>query len=122
MSTMLTPEDLTALRRLVARAEQLAPTPHQPAPEPDELHAGDVAQIRPFAHRTFEGMLFCVGAASPYEVKGYLLRPHRGGCREAWLTFNHHELERVGRTWWPDPEFARRRACFNSERCPRTGR
>jgi hypothetical protein len=53
-----------------------------------------------------------------YELRAYLLRPHRGACPEAWLRLKHCEVERVGRTLWPatEAEFARR--CEDLQPCP----
>jgi hypothetical protein len=96
---MLTQHEAQVLRALLARADE------QPAAivpeEPPELSPGDVAQIRPFADSTFGGMLAVITKAEPYELRGYLLRPHRGGCRQAWLRLKHCELTRVGRAVWP---------------------
>lgn len=101
---MLTPTESALLRALLAReaTSQAAPL------EYSDLAAGDVAQIRPFADAAFGGMLVQITAAEPYELRGFLLRPHRGGCRDAQLRLKHCELERIGRSYWPDPEFARR--------------
>jgi hypothetical protein len=99
---MLTPNETAALRALLAREAEAASV------EYSELAPGDIAQIRPFAEPTFAGMPVQITATEPHQVRGFLLRPHRGGCRESWLSLKHCQLERVGRTWWPDPEFARR--------------
>ena len=100
---MLTSLETEVLRGLLDR-EML----QFPAPEHD-ISRQDIVQIHPHADRTFGGMLVVVTAADPYSVRGYLLRPHRGGCREAWLTWHYSDVERVGRTHWPDLcEFARR--------------
>lgn len=101
---MLTLIEANALRALLAREASAAPVDA----EYSDLAAGDVAQIRPFADTAFGGMLVQICQAGPYELRGFLLRPHRGGCREAWLRLKHCQLERIGRTYWPDPEFARR--------------
>jgi hypothetical protein len=98
---MLTPQESALLRALLAREAE------SPA-EYADLAAGDVAQIRPLADATFGGMLVQIAAAEPHQVRAFLLRPHRGGCRDAWLKLKHCELERIGRSYWPDPEFARR--------------
>jgi hypothetical protein len=103
---MLTPTETATLRALLAREASAAPPVD--ATDFQELAAGDVAQIRPFADAAFGGMLYQVCQVTPYELRGFLLRPHRGGCREAWLRLKHCQLERIGRVFWPDPEFARR--------------
>lgn len=98
-TVMLTQHEAQVLRALLARAAE------QPAAivpeEPPDIRPGNVAQIHPFADTTFGGILAVITRAEPYELRGYLLRPHRGGCREAWLRLKHCELERVGRAIWP---------------------
>jgi hypothetical protein len=69
---------------------------------------GDLVQIRPYADRTFGGMFMHVCRVRPAHIEGYLLRPHRGGCREAWHTFSPPELLRLGRSFFEQPKFARR--------------
>jgi hypothetical protein len=104
---MLTPSELSSLQAIIRREQQC------PAPPTDEFPAdigpGDVVQIRPFADATFGGMLVLIMKAEPYQLHGFLLRPHRGGCKEAWLKLKHCEVERVGHSYWPDSsDFARR--------------
>lgn len=94
---MLTTIEASSLRAILKR--ELCPAPAAPAET--DIGAGDVVQIRPFADQTFGGMLAVVTAAAPYGLRAYLLRPHRGGCREAWLRLKHCEVERVGRAHWP---------------------
>jgi hypothetical protein len=96
---MLTADETRVLRALLARAAE-QPAAILPADEPD-LSRGDIAQIRPFANPNFGGMLTLITKVEPYELRGYLLRPHRGGCRDAWLRLKHCELQRVGRLTWP---------------------
>jgi len=95
----LTQEHTAALRALLTELESQAPRAGEDC---DDLKPGDVAQIRPYACKAFGGMLVVITRAEPYELRGSLLRPHRGGCREAWLSLKHCELERVGRPHWPD--------------------
>ena len=109
---MLTPSETNVLRALLSREATTAA-----GIDTAELTAGDIAQVRPLTDRTFGGLLFFVTQVLPYQVRGYLLRPHRGGCREAWLSFHHGDLERVGRPAFPAPEFARRRECFDAAIC-----
>ena len=109
---MLTPSETRALRALLSREATTAA-----AIDAAELAAGDVAQIRPLSDRTFGGLLFFCAQVLPHQVRGYLLRPHRGGCREAWLNFHHADLDRIGRPYFPAPEFARRRECYAAT-CP----
>ena len=110
---MLTPSETNTLRALLSREATDAA-----GIDTAELSSGDIAQIRPLSDRTLGGLLFFVTQALPYQVRGYLLRPHRGGCREAWLSFHHGDLERIGRPYFPAPEFSRRRECFDALICP----
>ena len=100
---MLTSLETQVLRSLLER-EQIQFL----APEHD-ISVQDIVQIHPDSDRVFGGMLAVVTASDAYSVRGYLLRPHRGGCREAWLTWHYSDVEKVGRTHWLDLcEFARR--------------
>lgn len=110
---MLTPAESRLLRRLLAR--EAAPAGHT---APAAIRAGAVIQIRPEADAHFGGMLAVITQADRYHLRGYPLRPHRGGCREAWLRWKPTDLVRIGQTYWPQlPEFALRSACFDP-RCP----
>ena len=117
----MTTEELKLLRRMLTRAEQEAQPGPQPEPPP-VIAVGDVVQIRPLSCSTFGGMLLYVAKTEPHQLRGFLLRPHRGGCREAWSKWHYADVERIGQTSWPDPEFARRRWCFEEGKCPVTGR
>jgi len=117
MSTnVLTIPEAHALRAILRR--ELSPAP--PTSSADAaIGAGDVVQIRPFADQTFGGMLAVITQAAPYELRGYLLRPHRGGCRDAWLKLKHCEVERIGRGFWPADaaQFATRCEDRGAPRC-----
>ena len=65
-------------------------------------------QLHPLADSTFGGMLALITQAGPHQLRGFLLRPHRGGCREAWLRLPPTAVERIGPARWPNPPFARR--------------
>jgi hypothetical protein len=118
---MLTTNEAASLRAILRR--ELSPAPPAGEPAPD-IGAGDVVQIRPFADATFGGMLAVVTKASTYELRGYLLRPHRGGCRDAWMRLKHCEVERIGRGFWPAAEapFAARCEDGGHPRCARLQR
>jgi hypothetical protein len=45
-------------------------------------------------------------------VRGQILRPHRGGCREAWAAFTEPELIRIGRLPYPEPAPDIRQWCY----------
>jgi hypothetical protein len=117
----LTTSELRALRGLLDRAG--APIAEPTTPDAGDFAPGDLAQLQPGSCSTFGGMLLQIGEVySPYELRGWFLRPHRGGCREAWHRANPAELVRIGRVAWPDPEFSRRRSCYQVGRCPLIGR
>jgi hypothetical protein len=100
--SVLTPTEAKSLTAILRREGFPAP---QNAPQEfsadAEIRPGDIVQIRPFASPVFGGMLAAITQAAPYELRGYLLRPHRGGCRDAWLRLKHCEVERIGRAFWP---------------------
>jgi hypothetical protein len=101
-SEVLTPTETETLRALLAR--EAAPTSQHAG----ELAAGDVVQILPAADRAFGGMLAQITQAKPYQLRAVLLRPHRGGCRDAWLRLKLPEVARIGAAPQANPEFARR--------------
>jgi hypothetical protein len=116
--TMLTHTEANSLRAILRR--ELSPAPTQA----EDIGAGDLVQLRPFADQAFGGMIAVVTAATLYELRGYLLRPHRGGCRDAWLRLKPCEVERIGRGHWPAnaTEFAARCEDQGAPRCARLGR
>jgi hypothetical protein len=99
---MLTLIETETLRAILAR--EAAPA----ASQPGAIAAGDVVQILPAADRTFGGMLALITQAKPYQLRAVLLRPHRGGCREAWLRLTPPEVARIGAAAPHAPEFGRR--------------
>jgi hypothetical protein len=100
---MLTPAETETLRAILAR--EAAPAIGS---QPAKLTTGDVVQILPAADRTFGGMLALVQQATPHQVRAILLRPHRGGCREAWLRLTPPEVARIGTAAPHNPDFAKR--------------
>lgn len=99
---MLTPQETATLRAILAR--EAAP----PTEGPDAIAPGDVVEIRPTADRTYGGMLALITQAKPHQVRAILLRPHRGGCREAWLTLSPPEVAKIGASNHQAPAFATR--------------
>lgn len=78
---------------------------------PAELAAGDLVQLRPGSDRTWSGMLLRVTQVSTYELRGYLLVPHRGGCRDAWIRIPPPTVARVGRLIYAEPAWSLRKYC-----------
>lgn len=109
---MLTPAEVLLLRALLSREEV------SPATDEEPIRAGDLVQLHPLYDRAFGGMMAVVTQTECYGLRVYLLRPHRGGCREAWLHLHHTDVTRVGRLCWPElSAFARRSDCRLPE-CP----
>ena len=106
---MLTPEELSTLQAIIAR--------EQARPDPAAIDAGDIVQIRPSADRVFGGMLVSVMKADAFTLRGYLLRPHRGACREAWLKLNPCEVLRVGPALYDAGSTFARRCDARGPRC-----
>lgn len=100
---MLTPAEIAMLENLLIRARHAATGGH-PA---DALTPGDVAQLRPGASATWDTSLFLVCQANRHQVRGQILRPHRGGCRLAWSTFTP-----PGPALYPAPPLAIRAWCY----------
>jgi hypothetical protein len=92
-----TQDEIRTRRQILARAE---PAPPITPEEETGLTRANIAHIRPLASPTFGGMPAAIAQAEPYERRGYLLRPHRGACREAWLNLKHCEVQRAGRVLW----------------------
>lgn len=103
-SRMLTPQQFAEVANLLHTLT--APATHTPTPA---IAPGDVVQIRPTADAAFGGMLAQICQVRPYELRGFLLRPHRGGCREAWLRLKPTDVDRIGSAPASDvADFARR--------------
>jgi len=98
---MLTTDELTALESLLQRARRDAARGVTATHE--ALTPGDVVQLRPGADPTWETSLMLVMQADPYKIRGQILRPHRGGCREAWASYKPPEVTRIGRAPFPEP-------------------
>jgi hypothetical protein len=98
---MLTTEELVTLEQILARAR----TDHgrKNVHQAPTIAPGDVVQLRPGADRTWESSLLLVADTQGGRLRGAILRPHRGGCREAWYTFTSPEVLRVGNAPYPAP-------------------
>ncbi len=82
---------------------------------PGAIAAGDVVQLKPDADPVFGGMLLRVTRTNAHRIEGYLLTPHRGGCRDAWYRFPPSCVSQIGRLLYPEaawgfrPAFAERK-------------
>ena len=97
---MLTPDQLSALEALLTAARLAAAAGTAAA---EAIAAGDVVQLRPGASHTWETSLMLVTQNDGRRIRGQVLRPHRGGCRDAWATHSAPELIRTGRLPFPEP-------------------
>ena len=77
------------------------------APEKD-IRPGDLVQIRPEADPIMGGMVVRVTKATPDAIRGYMLRPHRGGSQQAWSTLHYSDVQKAGRLFWPEAEWGMR--------------
>jgi hypothetical protein len=77
------------------------------APE-NEIHPGDLVQIRTTADATFGGMVVRVTKTTAAEIRGYLLCPHRGGNQEAWRRLKYSDIEKCGSLLWAEAEWGKR--------------
>lgn len=113
---MLTPDEFAALDALLTRARaSLALGPALPS----AIAPGDVVQLRPGADPTWECSLMMVTKIR-YDgaVQGQILRPHRGGCPEAWHSYRPPAVVRIGRAPYPEPAAAIRSWAYCPP-CPR---
>lgn len=118
---MLSPEEILVLESLLARARQVLPSESACA----DIRAGDIVQLRPGADSHWKTSFLHVGKVRhDGGIAGTLLRPHRGGWREAWYTFRPPELYFVGSAPFPEPrvgiggDLPLCPACHNLERKP----
>jgi hypothetical protein len=99
---MLTPDEIATLQVILERARAAAAL--STSSTLHELSPGDVVQLRPGADRAWECSLLLVQRIrTDGKVSGPILRPHRGGCRDAWAVYTPPEVIRVGRMPYPAP-------------------
>jgi hypothetical protein len=114
---MLSPEELTTLESLLARARAAAGVAR--AESADTVTVGDLVQLRPGADSHWQTSLLLVcKVRDDGRVSGVILRPHRSGYREAWYTYNLPEVLRVGRAPFPPPGKAVNSASYLAT-CPK---
>lgn len=114
-------DEITLLEMLLARARQGAGVAHEAILE--TIAVGDVVQLRPGADHHWETSLLLVSRILPDGgVQGQIMRPHRGGCREAWYTYRPPSLARIGRMPFPEPAVRVRSWSYDGPPCPACGR
>jgi hypothetical protein len=102
---MLTPDELALLESLLHRARHAAGAGY--AALLDTVAPGDVVQLRPGADAHWETSLFLAcEIREDGSISGQILRPHRGGYREAWYTYRPPAVARIGRMPFPEPGLA----------------
>lgn len=67
--------------------------------ESDEI---DIVQLKPSADPAFGGLLMRVKKRTPFELRGYLLLPRRGGGVDTWTRVKPGEVTPVGKLIWPE--------------------
>lgn len=113
----LAPADFHTLRKYVDLIEDAVTNDQVPAL--DEIPQADsrlIVQLKSTADPVFGGLLLRVKEWLPDAVRGYLLVAHRGGCRQAWWTAKHCQIEPIGRLKSPEAEFG-----FHAYRWARKG-
>jgi hypothetical protein len=117
---MLTPEEVATLEALLARARGLLG--EDSAAVRDTITVGDVVQLRPGADPHWETSLLLVcRIREDGGVQGQILRPHRGGHREAWYTYRPPSVARIGRMPFPEPDMRIKAWNYDGPRCPCCG-
>jgi hypothetical protein len=117
---MLTAAEMALLESLLTRARSFAGV--EWAAGLDPINVGDVVQLRPGADPHWETSLLVVTKIrEDAKVTGYVLRPHRSGCREAWYTYTPPEVIRIGGSPFPGPGRAIRNQSY-PVLCPKCAR
>jgi hypothetical protein len=106
---MLTTEEFQALEAILQRARSEASSGTAPA---DAIAPGDIMQLRPGSDSTWETSLLFVHKVDAGKIRGAIMRPHRGGCKEAWASYTPPQLIRVGRAPFPEPAEDIRAWCY----------
>ena len=102
----LTAVDFETLRKYVDLIDDAVTNGHAPAlDEIPKVDSREIVQLKSTADPVFGGLLLRVKEWLPDAVRGYLLVAHRGGCREAWWTAKHCQIEPIGRLKSPEAEF-----------------
>jgi len=69
------------------------------------IEQAQVVQLKPSADPAYGGLLMRVTQRTPYEIRGYLLLPRRGGSRETWTRLAPHDVTPIGRIVYPEAEY-----------------
>lgn len=119
---MLTEDELATLESLLVRARAAGALALSESP--NKVNVGDVVQLRPGADSHWGTSLLLVGQVRDSgEIRGTILRPHRGSWKDAWYRYTPPEVAKIGRSLFPEPPLAIRSAsyypvcpsCHNSE-------
>ena len=74
-----------------------------------------LVQIAPGAHPTWGGQPMRVTRVNEngWVLKGYVLVPHRGACREAWIEVPAAATRLIGELSWGEGDWLSRAASYN---------
>ena len=109
---MLTEEELTLLESLLVRARAAVRIECEAGS--GAIKAGDLVQLRPGADPTWECSFLLVGEVRDTgEIRGTILRSHRGGWKDAWYRYTPPEVAWVGRALFPQPSLKIRAAGYS---------
>jgi hypothetical protein len=123
---MLTVEEIQMLESLLRRA-RLAISAALNPPLTEAIGPGNLVQLRPGADPQWETSFLSVAKVrDDGGIAGTILRPHRGGWRDAWYTYRSPDVFRIGRAPYPEPSAGVQSAgywppcpsCHNIERKP----
>src|SRR5579884_487367 len=100
-------ELLQSARHQLAMLEQSLSLGNLAAAIEDQLIAKpcDIVQLKTSADETWGGMIMRVKRVHNGRLEGYLLRPHRGGWRDAWYKAKLCEITPVGNLTWPEAQW-----------------
>jgi hypothetical protein len=107
----IAPEELQILESLLTRLRDAAAAGR--AAGSDAINPGDIVQLRPGSDPHWQTSMFLVcKVREDGGISGQILRPHRGGFREAWYTYRPPEVARIGRMPFPEPPLTVRSAGY----------
>ena len=76
------------------------------------IKVGDLVQLRPGADQTWDTSFLSVARVRDGEIRGTILRPHRGGWKDAHYGYSPPEVAWVGHAPFPEPPLKIRGASY----------
>ena len=92
----------TALRAHLRELQRYLSMMEREISPADIADEADIVQLKPSADPVFGGLLMRIKKRTPYEWRGYLLVPRRGGALETWTRVKPNETTPIGRIVWPE--------------------